>query len=311
MARQYEPKDVLNDLLYLRKGPGFTFERFTGRPALIGILGGTSETPDVLRERLESAIHSLRDDDATLLMEVFGLAEETAGMTSLAVRRDVAARQLGLKREAVADRDGAATEKLFSQLITGWYPKSPTGIRVPESHNGFVQHAVHTRTYVRDGIHLETQRTHRLFALFDDVEYIGLSAAWPEPPVPVGGAFRVKTVPTANGYLHQFWHTEPMRRGETYELTYRIPNPDPEELGRLVEDSLAFHEPTRFASFEVVFIGAAPSTVWKFEGLTGLERPGAPKRGTVIQVGSGGSTRAQFRDLYGGLYCGIAWSWPG
>lgn len=207
------------------------------------------------------------------------------------------------------DRDCVATERLLSQLIMGWYAKSPTGIRVPESHNGFVQHAVHTRTYVRDGIHLETQRTHRLFALFDGVEYIGLSAAWPEPPIPAGEAFKVKTVPTANGYLHQFWHTTPMRRGETYELTYRIPNPDPKELGWLVEDSLAFHEPTRFASFEVVFMGAAPRVAWSFDGLTALEHPGEPARAHLLKVGTDGRIVAEFRDVYGGLFCGAAWEW--
>lgn len=52
-VRPYAPKDVLTDLLYLRKGPGYTPQRLAGRPALVGVLGGRSETPEVLRERLE------------------------------------------------------------------------------------------------------------------------------------------------------------------------------------------------------------------------------------------------------------------
>lgn len=309
MARQYEPDDVLNDLLYLRKGVGFTEERFAGRKSLIGVLGGASEHLDVLRERFESAIQSLHDGDAELLMDVFALSAGTEGTTSLAARRDVAGKRLGIKREAVADRDAAALERLLTQLMTGWYPKSPTGIRIPESHNGFVQHAVHNKTFLRDGVHLETQRLHRLFVLFDDAPYIAVSAGSPEPPVVVGTDFTVKTVRVANGWSHQCWHKEPMKRGQTYDLRYRIINPDLKELGRLVQDALAFHEPTRFATFEVVCIGEMPAIAWKFSGMTEHERPGGPTNANAIRPDETGVLRARFADVYGGLWCGLAWRW--
>lgn len=309
MARRYEPKDVLADLLYLRKGPGFTAERLAARTALVGVLGGTAEAPEVLRERLESAIQSLHDGEAELLGEIFGLTTETEGTAGLAARRDLAGRRLGIKREAVADRDAIAIENLLRQLITGWYPKSPTGIRIPELHNGFVQHAVSVTTFVQDRRHLESRHHYRLFALFDGVQYLGWSAARAEPPVVVGTEFTVKTVETAAGYLHQFWHSEPMRRGQTYDLRFRVVNPDPNDPYWLTEESLAFHEPTRFANFEVVFLGLVPATVWKFAGLTAHERPGAPTPETLLDPADEASVKAVFRDLYGGLYCGIAWEW--
>ena len=122
MVRQWRPEDVRADLLYLRKGVGFTDERLARRPALVRLLGHSAEHPEtaeVLRERLASAISSLPDEDADLLADVFGFSPEAAGLETLRERRDVAARRLGLGREAVADRDAAAIERLLEQLLTG------------------------------------------------------------------------------------------------------------------------------------------------------------------------------------------------
>lgn len=81
----------------------------------------------------------------------------------------------------------------------------------------------------------------------------------------VGDDFTVRTVETAAGYLYQFWHKQPMRRGQTYDLSCRIVNlhlaNDPYWLH---EESLAFHGPTRFATFEAVFLGAVAPVAWSF-----------------------------------------------
>lgn len=208
----------------------------------------------------------------------------------------------------MADRDGAAIERLLQQLVTGWYPKSPTGIRIPESHNGFAQHGVRIVTYVRDGRHLESHHHYRLFALFDGVEYLAITTSYENPPVPVGDAFTVRTHRISRGWQHQFWHLEPMRRGKTYDLVFRVINPTPNEPEWLTEESVAFHEPTRFAEFEVVFIGARPQAIWTFQGLTAQERPGTPAIG-LTSLSEGGHAKVQFVDAYGGLYCGMAWEW--
>ena len=124
-APGYDPEDVRRDLLYLRKGVGFTDKRLSGCSALVTVLGGVSEPVEVLRERLESAIDSLHDADGELLRIVFGMDADVQGATTLAARRDHAGTRLGLGREAVADRDARAIERLLHQLVTGWYPKSP------------------------------------------------------------------------------------------------------------------------------------------------------------------------------------------
>lgn len=121
--------------------------------------------------------------------------------------------------------------------------------------------------------------------------------------------FTVRTVKIENGYLHQFWHPTPMARGQTYDLRFRIPNPDANDVYWLTEESMAFHEPTRFASFEVIFLGDQPTTIWKFSGLTPLERPGIPATNRLLDFAGTSSVKAQFHDVYGGLYHGIAWDW--
>lgn len=78
---RFQPEDVRADLLYLRKGNGYTPQRLASRPALVSILGGGTnsahEPQPVLKERLISAICSLHDEDATLLLEIFNLDPPT------------------------------------------------------------------------------------------------------------------------------------------------------------------------------------------------------------------------------------------
>lgn len=311
---RFQPEDVRADLLYLRKGSGYTPQRLASRPALVSILdggtNGTHEPQPVLKERLISAICSLHDEDATLLLEIFNLDPPTTN-TTLAARRSAAGHRLGIGREAVADRDSAAIERLLRQLLTGWYPKSPAGIRIPEHHNGFVQHAVHVSTFVRDRRHLESIQRYRLFALFDDVAYVTMVMSYPEAPIPLGPYWQVRSQQLSEGWQHQFWHHTPMRRGHTYDLAFRICNPDPQEPYWLTEESLAFHEPTRFVRFDVTFLGPQPHHAWAFHGLTALERPGTPDdpHTRILTPTSHNTITADFHDAYGGLYCGVAWEW--
>ncbi|MXG88430.1 hypothetical protein [Nocardioides flavescens] len=299
---------MLYDLLLLRKGPGYTAARLAKRTDLVACLGGAHEPSNVLRERLESAIYSLRVADADLLLDIFALTPRMEGVTQLGLRRDAVAQRLGITREAVADRDAAATTRLQTQLLTGWYPKSPTGLRITESHNGFLHHSVRITTVVRDRKHLETRHHYRLLALFDGIEYLAISAAGWDPPVALSPNFRLSTIETAGGQSHQFWHAAPMQRGYVYDLSFRVPNADQNDPYWLTEESLAFHEPTRFAEFEVMFIGQAPAAVWKVDGMTALERPGEPSKATFLPTGSS-TVHARFRDAYGGLFYGIAWDW--
>jgi len=275
----------------------------------VDILGGDDQRAELLIERFESAVTSLVDADAEILLDVFGLSPETADIRVLAKRRDYYGAKHGIGREAVADRDQAAIERLLEQLISGWYPKSPMPIRVPEAHNGAVIYSIRTRTLVSDHRHIETHYHFRLFPLFDGAEYFAIATENPVRPKVVGTGFRLETVEVDNGYIDQFWCTEPMQRGNTYELHYIIKNPDPVEPYWLYEESMAFHEPTRYATFEIKFIKAVPRVVWKVDRLTAVERPGRPVRSNLLKLSESGVAIVQYRDLYGGLINGIAWDW--
>ncbi len=304
-----KPESVRAGLLYLRKGSGFSQERLRTRSAVLDILGGPNERPDLLAERFESAIASLADEDAELLFDVFALSDSTTGIATLAKRRDCFAAKHGIGRDAVADRDSAAIERLLAQLITGWYPKSPIPVRVAETHNGAITFATKVHTIVRDHRHLETRVSMKLFVLFDGAEFFRLVTASPSQYESVSPNFALRTVEIEGGHAHEFWHKEPMRSGTSYDLHYVVRNPDPNEPYWLCEESLAFHEPTRFARFEVEFRGAKPAQLWKIDRLTAIERPGRPTRHTLLDFGEIPALRVDYRDLYGGLFSGVAWNW--
>lgn len=305
-----DPERVLVDLLYLRKGVGYSDKRLLARQALVRMLGGPAEPIEVLRERLMSAIHSLDDADEAILLAVFGLDGVAQSSPTLTSRRDRVAKELGLRREAVADRDARALERLLHQLCTGWYPKSPVGIRIPESHNGVVQQLVRIQTVVNNRKHELTRHHYRFMCTFDGAEYLTIATAEPGLVQVTLGDYALRVVPVERGVLLQFWHGSPFVRGRVYDLGFVVRNPDPVGDPRwLTEESLAFHEPTRRAVFEVKFKGAVPARVWSFAGLTGTERPGPPSRLLQWRPGPKHIVQSEYRDLFGGLYGGVAWEY--
>ena len=308
----WDPKqayNVLQDLVYLHKDAGFSPARIARAKLVRQLLGGDNESYEVLRERFISAIDSLRDPQPEILLDVFGLAPETEGMTYLKDRRRCYGDKHGIKVEAVADREESAMDNLRKQLVTGWYPKSPTGFTVPQSHNGFVQQAARILTVVRNRAWQENREWHQLIAAFDEADFISISSSYPGRPIPEGD-FTVTTKRIGESFTHQFRYKEPMRRGETYNLKFRIvADPELGSPGALTEHSQAFHEPTRFASFGALFIGDRSAIIWSYRGLTYFVRPGTPNIGQALEFGDEPGVKVEFHDLYGGLYSGIAWEW--
>lgn len=301
--------DVLKELGFLRKDSGFTNTRLNRAPLVRQLLGGDNEPFEIARERMASAIQSLRDPYPEILLDVFGLSTETEGIAYLKDRRQLYGARNGVKVEAAADREDPALKSLRNQLVTGWYPKSPTDFVVPPSHNGFVQQSVTIMTPVKNRAWAETREHYRLIAAFDEAEFIAISSSLPGRPV-TAGDFTVKTVRIGASFTHRFFYKEPMRRGEYYDLKFKLV-PDP-ELGSpeaLLEESRAFHEPTRFATFQAAFFGDRPSTIWSYRGLSYFERPADPTHGESLGMDVDGVAEASFHDLYGGLYSGIAWRW--
>lgn len=308
-ARQHDAADLTDDLLFIRKGSGFTAKRIVNAGTLRHVLGGCDEPFDNLRDRFVSAIQSLRDPEPALLLAAYGLAPDYIDLPMLRQRRERYGRTIDRKVDTVADREDAAIEHLRVQLLTGWYTQSPVSARIPEMHNGIIQESVHVSTLVVDRQWQETREHYRFMALFDEADYIAISSSYPGRPVPEGD-FTVKTIRTGQSFSHQFWHNGPMKRGRTYDLRFRlVPDDDYGQPEAIVEEARAFHERTLTATIAVEFRGSTPHQAWSYERLTFFERPGEPNAGKRIDLTGLKTAQVQTHDQYGGLFSGIAWNW--
>lgn len=297
------------DLRRMLKREGFRPQRVASARTLQRILGGSTEPFDVLQERFISAINSLADEDAGALLDGYALSSDTEHLESLPDRYEVIGRKLGLKIDATRSRVSAAIDRLQAQLTTGWYPKSPLPFRVPESHNGIINEFVIVQTVVKNRKWRETRERYRFIAAFDEADYLAISSSQPGP-IETLGEFDCERRPIGDHFEDRFFMPEPLRRGSTYDLKFRrLPPPEADNPEVLVGEWRAMHEPTRDAGFEVFFQGETPRTIWRFSGLTHLQAPGRPEPTNRLKLSPQGSVRARFHDLYGGLFCGIAWEW--
>ena len=94
-------------------------------------------------------------------------------------------------------------DNLRKQLVTGWYPKSPTEFAVPYSHNGFVQQAARRVTVVRNRAWKENREWHQLTAAFDEADFVSISSSYPGRPIPEGD-FTVTNKRIGASVTHQF-----------------------------------------------------------------------------------------------------------
>ena len=302
--------DLEDDLLYLRKGPGATPARVASVGTLRLVLGGAQEPFESLRQRLVSAICSLPDEDEVLLLDVFGLSPQAESLSTLRQRRELHGTRIDRKVDTVAAREVSAIANLRNQLLSGWYPASPLGSSGagPELHNGVVNESVTITTVVADGQWQETREHYRFLALFDEADYLRIANSFPgtavaQPP------FTVRTQRIGSSWSHDFYHDGPIRRGQTYDLHYRLV-PEAEvaaEDGRLFQTSRAFYERTLTARFDTVFLGTKPKTIWSLDRLSFVQCPGSPTPHTRLDLSGGNSVSVTYRHLYGGLFSGVGW----
>lgn len=305
--------DLLTDLIYLCKREGASAARLAKAGTVNLALSAEDDEADMKLERLRSAVNSLEDDQSQVLLAAFGMSPATEGTKSLSDRRRIYGQQVGRQVDTVAAREKAALEELRVKLLTGWYPASPLPRRVPELHNGVINELVELTTVVSDRCWVESRHHYRMLALFDEADYYEIATSYPMAVTTYGG-WTSTTGRVANGYTVRFYPPEPLRRGKVYDLNFKFsPLPgDPDDLalpGQICEESLAFHERTLEARFEVVFLGEMPELLFQFSGLTGGERPGEATSDRLLASKDGAVAEVKIRDLYGGLYAGLAWRW--
>lgn len=306
-------ENLITNLMYLRKDKGFTASRLRNTRTLLGLLGGSGQGFADLKARFVSAINSMADKRAvSLLLAAYALAPDYADASQLSERRQAYGQAVGLKSDALAKHENAAVRELAIQLLTARYTFSPLPFSpnvVP--HNAALHEYVEIATVVKNQHWQETRETYKLISLVDNVGWLEISSDIPAIVTSTCKA-KVKTGPSSGGLRHRFYFDELLMRGDIATLTFtmtpdeRLADPDKRILH---EETRAFHEPTLIAKYTVTFIGEQPTVIWQYDHLAIYERPGEPSERQLLTPDANGIVQADFTDLYGGLYSGVAWEW--
>jgi hypothetical protein len=309
--QQNQFEDLITDLIYIRKDVGFVPDRvFKNAGVFLKVIGGKQQSFETIKTRLVSAIDSLPNrQDAEALSVAFALLPEYESIGSLTDRRKKYGGQIGRKIDTLMDRENAAINELVIQLYTARYTTSPMPHDTPIMHSAAIHERIEITALVIDHLWTETREHYRLIPLMDGAEYLEVSSDIPAKISPTCDC--IVSIETTNGGLrHRFNYAEPLLRGMPTELDF-IMRPDgthDDEL-ILIEETRAFHEPTLSCSVEIVFMGDKPKRIWQYKQLPLYERPGIPTKQQLLELNGGSAVKAEFTDLYGGLFSGIAWEW--
>ena len=185
-------------------------------------------------------------------------------------------------------------------------------------HNACLHEYVEINTLVENKLWEETRELYKIIFLVSNVGWLDISSDTPAIVTSTCDA-KAETEPGSNGLRHRFHFDKPMMRGQATTLSFTM-KPDttlanPNDLV-LIEETRAFYEPTVKAKITVGFMGQESSTVptqiWQYDHLAMYERPGEPLRGQLLKFDHNkniSSVVADFTDIYGGMYSGIAWKW--
>ena len=304
-------EDLITDLFYLRRDAGFKPERvFKKADVFLRAIGGKEQDFETIKARLVSAIDSLPDKQgAESLMAAFAIAPDFTNIPKLTDRRKQFGQMIDRKVDTIAERENSAINELALRLLTGNYTSAPLPTGTPIMHNAALQESIEIVTLVRDRLWIETRERYRLIPLMDNVDYLEISSSIPAKVIPTSGTV-AKSEDTENGLKHCFWYKKPLMRGRPVELSFiMLPDGTRDDQLILVDDSRAFHEQVFNFSVEVIFLGIKPKLIWRYKQLPFFERPGKPTKQQLIDLGGSSSVRAEFNNLYGGLFSGIAWEW--
>lgn len=315
-----DAESLAQELSLLRKNEGFIQRRLFKAAIVDEVLRGSYEdTFERLKSRFLSAIYTLEQDESVLLLDIFALSPETEGVAGLEQRRQIHGARIGTSKFIVASREEPALRHLHSRLVTGTYAQSPLVLHVPEMHGGIIYEAVSILVIVENRKWRETREYYRFANMTDDLQFVTVSRSHEGRAISQpGGDFKVNTRPVEGaGYNDHFWHldqartkTEAMIRGEIYDLRFTVQSErssDEQEPVKLA--SCAFHDRTLLVSIQVGFVGDKPRSLWKFERVSPFARLSSANEHNTIDLNDQGVATLRLRDVYGGLFSGIAWEW--
>lgn len=167
-SNQYE--DLLTDLLYLRKGEGFTLTKARNASTFLFFMGGAGQTFEELSTRFISAICSVEEDESVEVMLIaYGLEPGYDELSSLKERREKYGWAIGRKVDTVADLEQAAIQELAIRILLSHWVNAPLPANIPVIHGDFICETLRSTVLIRDRCLVETRETQRLIALADNL----------------------------------------------------------------------------------------------------------------------------------------------
>lgn len=308
------------ELAWLVKREGFVQRRLAQAPIVDEVLRGSLEDSfERLRHRFTSAIYTLPEEQAELLLDVFALSADTRDIAELNARRELHGAKIGRKLDTVRTRESAALKALHSRLVTGRYAQTPLVLDVPEMHGGIIYEETSTLINVRDRQWEATYEHYRFANMVGELDYVTIGRSYPGIVTPhPHGEFKVSTrAVDGAGWNDHFWHlnanrtaTESMQASHRYDLRFRItPSAEADEPKPITLASRAFHQRSLLATIAVRFVGETPLSIWKFEGASPFARPETTSEYSRVKLSQNATASMTMRDVHGGLFSGFGWEW--
>lgn len=304
--------DLIDDLIYLRKGSGLTLDRLRNAPAVIDYCGGPDVPLSTVRDRLITAVNSIgAHRGGPALRAVYGIDGPPADEAE--DRRRAFADSVGRKPNTVRGWENEAIEELAVVLLTSYYAGSeiPKGLVVP--HGGFLIEHLHVVTVIRDRVFFESHQTRTILSLVDGAAGFRYGTYSPTEIFALTGGSADEPEQHGGGTMHTIRFPKELLRGQTHTFGFRerVPAGAPDGATGPQADfsGQTFESPTLSYTNEVCFLGDVPPTVWTYDKLSRIERPGAPTTRSSVDVSGRAIFRVTFSELYGGLCSGIGWRW--
>ena len=302
--------DLIDDLTYLRKGPGITPERLRNASAVVAACGGAEQPTETLLERLTAAVRSIHGlEGGPALWAAYGL-DPSPDDADLTARRRRYAASVGISAYTVREQEDRAIEELALRLMSRFWAGAPLPEELPIPHGGLLIQELVTTYLYRDRRFVESQQRRTIISLVDGAAGFQYGTYTPTELFDVRGG-TVESRDVNDGTIHTIRFPQRLRRAQQHRFGFRereaAVDPDAETPTQ-DRAGQTFESPTLYFRVEACFIGDVPSVIWAYDKLSRIERPGAPEDGVQLKP-AGNIVAADFADLYGGLASGIAWRW--
>lgn len=289
----------MRDLQYLRKGVGLTLAKVIARSSLLNLCGA-SNAVEAHERVIEAAIEMGDSQPARALRNALGI-NYTGAATMLGDRRSEFALENQISSDTVENWENEAFDELYVRLTTG-NPALLAGImRMPVFFRS-VDIICHIYSDHREFIHRRD-----IVALEDNVIGIRYGSSEQSDLSAIGGVTIADTARHPDGVLFDLDFDEPLRRSESCEIVFKelLNGSMDQERVKIIAQSFAI--PAARFGLEITFHIPIPRSIWWFEQMHQLEKPGKLTATNRMSAGSSGRVFKEFRRLFAAFESGIAW----